>query len=95
MATVFLSSVMAGMEAMRRAAEAACESLGTKAIKAKDFAADPASPRGTRLVGVANADGFLLLFSARYGLRLLSSHSATSEEFSRAGFSAPEKDVLV
>lgn len=95
MATVFLNSAMAGMEAMRRAAEAACKSLGTKVIKAKDFAADPASPRGKWLVGVANADDFLLLFSACYGLMLLSSQSATPEEFSRAGFSAPEKDVLV
>lgn len=93
MATVFLSSVMAGMEAMRRAAEAACESLGIKAIKAEDFVADPASPRGACLRGAANADGFLLL-GARPERWLLSSQSATREEPSRAGSSAPEQEVL-
>lgn len=85
MATVFLSSVMAGMEAMRRAAEAACESLGIKVIKAEDFVADPASPRGACLRGVANADGFLLLLGSRYGSRLPNGLSATHEEFVEAG----------
>lgn len=85
MATVFLSSVMAGMEAMRRAAEAACESLGIKVIKAEDFVADPASPRGACLRGVGNADAVLLLLGSRYGSKLPSGLSPTHEEFNEAG----------
>jgi len=94
MATVFLSAVMAGMEAMRRAAEAACESLGIKVIKAEDFVADPASPRGACLRGVANADGFLLLLGARDGSRL-SSGMSIHEGNPPVGSVVFEQEVLI
>ncbi|HEX5050918.1 MAG TPA: DUF4062 domain-containing protein [Planctomycetota bacterium] len=84
MTSVFLSSVMGGVEAMREAAVAACDSLDIKVTKAEDFQADPASPRGACLRGVGAADGFLLLIGSRYGNSLASGKSATEEEFDEA-----------
>lgn len=84
MTSVFLSSVMSGMEVMRDAAVAACDSLDIKVTKAEDFQSDAASPRGACLRGVGTADGVVLLVGPRYGSTLPSGKSATEEEFDEA-----------
>ncbi|MFN3242963.1 MAG: DUF4062 domain-containing protein [Planctomycetota bacterium] len=81
---MFLSSVMSGMESMREAAVAACDSLDIRVTKAEDFQSDPASPRGACLRGVGSTDGFLLLIGPSYGTPLQSGKSATEEEFDEA-----------
>ena len=84
MTSVFLSSVMSGMEELRAAAVAACESLDISVTKAEDFHADPSTPRGACLRGVGQANGLILLLGERYGSRLPSGKSPTEEEFDEA-----------
>lgn len=59
MTSIFLSSVMSGMEAMRSAEVAACECLDIEVNKAEGFPADPSSPRGACLPGVRQANGLI------------------------------------
>ncbi|MEZ5989858.1 MAG: DUF4062 domain-containing protein [Planctomycetota bacterium] len=84
MTSVFLSSVMSGMEEMRAAAVAACDALDISVTKAEDFSADPSTPRGVCLRGVGQANGLVLLLGERYGSRLPSGKSPTEEEFDEA-----------
>ncbi len=84
MTSVFISSVIGGMESMREAAEAACSALDIEVVRSEDFVASPSSPRAACLSGVAKADGMILLMGERYGSIQLSGMSATEEEFEEA-----------
>jgi Domain of unknown function (DUF4062) len=81
---IFISSVIAGYEAYRAAAQQAVETLGHEVIRAEDFGASSASPRVACLSGVREADLVILLMGRRYGMRQQSGLSATHEEFEEA-----------
>ncbi len=81
---VFISSVIAGLEAHRAAAREGAESLGHSVIVAEDFGASPDSPQKVCLAGVREADAVVLLLGERYGTRQTSGLSPTHEEYHEA-----------
>lgn len=81
---VFISSLIAGMEAERAAAKDAVETLGYQSIMAEAFGAQPTSPQIACMQGVREADVVVLVLGPRYGTRQLSGVSATHEEFLEA-----------
>lgn len=81
---VFISSVIRGFEAERRAARAAVESLRLQPVMAEDFGAQPYSPQVACLEGVRSSDVYVGVFGARYGHVGASGKSATEEEFEEA-----------
>lgn len=81
---VFISSLIAGMEAMREAARDAVTTLRGRPIMAEDFSATPHSPQVTCLTGLRQADLMLLILGERYGAEQPSGLSATHEEYREA-----------
>ncbi|SDG25997.1 protein of unknown function [Limimonas halophila] len=81
---VFISSVMAGMEEHRDAADRAARALGHEVIRAEDFGARPESPQVACLAGVREADAVILIMGARYGALQPSGLSPTHEEYREA-----------
>ena len=77
---VFLSSVIRGFTAERRAAREAVELLRQRPIMAEDFGAQPVSPRRACLEAVRTSDVFVAIFGARYGSVIPSSGISVSEE---------------
>ena len=84
MESVFVSSVIRGLEDVRAAASKAIESLGMRAIMAETHGADPSSPQRAMLQEVAEADCLLLVLGERYGEALPSGTSPTEDEFNEA-----------
>lgn len=82
--TVFISSVIGGLEAVRQAAREAVESMGMRPVMAEMAGARPQSPQHALLGEVADADIYLLLLGARYGEPGASGVSPTEEEFEEA-----------
>jgi hypothetical protein len=82
--TVFISSVIGGLEAVRQAAREAVESLGMRPVMAEMAGARPQSPQAALLGEVADADIYLLLLGARYGEPGASGVSPTEDEFEEA-----------
>jgi hypothetical protein len=82
--TVFISSVIGGLETVRQAARNAVESMGMRPVMAEMTGAWPQSPQQSLLGEVADADVFLLILGARYGEPGASGASPTEEEFEEA-----------
>ena len=89
---IFISSLIAGMEAERAAAKRAIELLRHQAVMAEDFGAKPSSPQVACLAGVRQADVVVLILGERYGAKQASGLSATHEEYRAA---QGERPVLV
>lgn len=87
--TVFVSSLITGMEPLRAAARAGVEALGHRPVMAEDFAARPDSPQVACLEGVRGADAVVLILGARYGAKQASGLSATHEEYREAKGARP------
>jgi hypothetical protein len=81
---VFISSVVAGMEAYRDAAAKAARTLKHEVLRSEDFGASPSTPQRVCLAGVREADVVLLLIGQRYGTPQASGLSPTHEEFREA-----------
>ena len=81
---VFISSLITGMEEIRRAVKEAITVLGHEPIMAEDFGALPSSPQIACLDGVRRAGAVILILGQRYGAKQPSGHSATHEEFREA-----------
>ncbi|MFL6136690.1 MAG: DUF4062 domain-containing protein [Frankiaceae bacterium] len=81
---VFLSSSMAGYEALRDAAASAIRALGYEVVRAEDFGASPSSPQQACLAAVRAADVVVLVLGERYGDVQSSWLSATHEEYREA-----------
>jgi hypothetical protein len=84
METVFVSSVIGGLESVRAAAKEAIESVGMRPVMAETAGARPQSPQAAFLTEVAHADIYLLLLGARYGDPGASGLSPTEDEFEEA-----------
>jgi hypothetical protein len=82
--TVFVSSVMAGFDCVRRAAREAIESVRMQPIMAELGGASAQSAQRALLDEVARADVYLLVLGGRYGTRGESGLSPTEEEFEEA-----------
>jgi hypothetical protein len=82
---VFISSLIANMGPMRRAARDAVEALGYQPVMAEDFGARPSSPQIACLNGLRQADIVVLILGESYGtLQQPSGLSATHEEYREA-----------
>ncbi len=81
---VFISSLIGGMEPLRKAAKEAIESLGYQPIMAEDFGASPDSAQIACLRGVRDADCVILVCGQSYGYPQASGLSATHEEYHEA-----------
>jgi hypothetical protein len=81
---VFISSVIAGFEQFRAAAESAVKSLDLQVIKAEEFTASPTSPQVACLSAVRSSDLVIVLLGQKYGPVQPSGVSATHEEFDEA-----------
>lgn len=86
---VFLSSLIAGYEALRDAAGTGATTLGHAVVRAEDFGASPDSPQSACLAGVRSADAVMLILGARYGHVQASGLSATHEEYREARDTRP------
>jgi hypothetical protein len=82
--SVFISSVINGLEDIRAAASAGVESSGFRAVMAESAGASPASAQRSFLDLVARSDIYLLLLGPRYGERGESGFSPTEDEFQEA-----------
>lgn len=81
---IFVSSLISGFEAERRAVKRAVETLRHQAIMAEDFPASPASPQIACLKGLRQSDAVVLVLGDRYGTVQSSGLSATHEEYRAA-----------
>jgi hypothetical protein len=86
---VFISSLIAGMQNVRRAARDAVTTLRHEAVMAEDFGAQPASPQVACLTGLRQSDLVVLVLGERYGAEQPSGLSATHEEYREAQGSKP------
>jgi hypothetical protein len=84
METVFISSLMVGLEEIRQAAREAVQSVGMLPIMAELSGASSASAQRALLDDVARADIYLLILGERYGNPGASGLSPTDEEFEEA-----------
>lgn len=82
--TVFVSSVIVGMERERIAAGEAAERLGALAQLFERFGGRDDDPEDAYLGGVAASDVYLGLLGPRYGKPLKSGYSATHAEYNEA-----------
>jgi hypothetical protein len=78
---VFVSSLIAGLEPIRRAARDAVETLRHDPIMADDFGAQPNSPQVACLTGLRQSDVMVLILGESYGAEQPSGLSATHEEY--------------
>ncbi len=83
-ATVFVSSRIVGMEALRATAKTAIEAMEYEPLMAEDFPSTPTTPRGACLDAVRKADLVALLVGPSYGEVQQSGKSATEEEVEEA-----------
>jgi Domain of unknown function (DUF4062) len=81
---IFISSLVTGMEQIRRAARAAVLALGHQPIMAEDFGARTSSPQVACLDELRQADAVVLILGQRYGAAQPSGLSATHEEYREA-----------
>jgi hypothetical protein len=81
---IFISSLISGMEPLRRAARNAVTALGHQPIMAEDFGARSSSPQVACLDGIRLADVVVLILCDRYGTVQPSGLSATHEEYREA-----------
>jgi hypothetical protein len=81
---VFISSLISGMEAIRRSARNAVTALGYQPVMAEDFGARANSPQIACLDGLRQADVVVLILGERYGAMQPSGLSATHEEYREA-----------
>src|SRR6185295_20078467 len=81
---VFVSSLISGMEPLRRAARDAISTLGHQPVMAEDFAARVSSPQVACLGDLRQADLVVLILGDRYGDIQASGLSATHEEYREA-----------
>ncbi len=84
-----MSSLIAGYEALRNAAESGATTLGHAVVRAEDFGASPDSPQSACLAGVRSADAVMLILGGRYGHVQASGLSATHEEYREARDTRP------
>lgn len=82
--SVFVSSVVGGLEDVRAAAAVAVRKLGMHPILSENAAAAPEPPRRALLDQVAGADYYLLLLGARYGEPGAGGKSPTEDEYDHA-----------
>lgn len=82
--TVFVSSVIVGMDRERIAAGEAAERLGALAQLFERFGGRDDDPEDAYLGGVAASDVYLGLLGPRYGKPLKSGYSATHAEYNEA-----------
>lgn len=82
--TVFVSSVIVGMEAERGAAGDAAEELGAVAQLFERFGGRDDDPEDAYLGAVAASDIYVGLLGARYGKPLRTGYSATHAEYDEA-----------
>src|SRR5688500_8672162 len=78
---VFVSSLISGMEPLRRAARDAVAALGHQPVMAEDFGARVSSAQVACLDGIRQADVVVLILGDRYGTVQPSGLSATHEEY--------------
>jgi hypothetical protein len=81
---IFISSLISGYEAYRKAVADAAETLGHKIIRAEDFPATAGTPQQACLSAVRQSDLVVLLIGGRYGYVQPSGLSATHEEYREA-----------
>jgi hypothetical protein len=81
---IFISSLITGMEDLRRAAKDAVSVLGHEPVMAEDFGALPSSPQIACLDGVRRSGAVILILGQRYGSKQAAGLSATHEEFREA-----------
>jgi Domain of unknown function (DUF4062) len=86
---IFVSSIIAGMEALRAAAKEAIDLLGHEAIMAEDLGAQPHSPQVACLSGLRQSGAVVLIVGAEYGAKQASGLSATHEEYNEARDNRP------
>lgn len=91
--SVFISSVVGGLEAVRQAAREAIDSVGMRPVMAETAGARPLSPQHALLAEVRAADIYLLILGARYGERGESGLAPTEEEFEEA--KRTDKPIIV
>jgi len=82
--TIFISSIITGLEDFRNAALRACQTLKYQVLRAEDFGANAGTPQQVCLAGVRAADVVVLILGARYGEPQSSGLSPTHEEFREA-----------
>ena len=82
--TVFVSSVMVGMSAERRAAAEAIAAVGAVPVLFEDFGGMDDDPEDAYLGNVAASDIYVGLLGARYGKPLRTGYSATHAEYNEA-----------
>jgi Domain of unknown function (DUF4062) len=82
--TVFISSVMGGMEAERSAVVAAAERVGVPVIRFEDFGGRDDDAESAYLSGVRSSDIYIGVLGERYGRPLPSGYSATHAEYTEA-----------
>lgn len=82
--TVFISSVIVGMEAERRAAAQAASGVGATSQLFERFGGRDDDPEDAYLGSVAASDIYLGLLGRRYGKPLSSGYSATHAEYNEA-----------
>lgn len=82
--SVFISSVIRGIEPIREAAAAAVRAMGMYPIVSEEAAATAASPRRALLDEVDNCDYYVLLLGERYGDSGPDEKSPTEDEYDRA-----------
>ena len=81
---VFVSSLISGLEPIRRAARAAVTALGHQPVMAEDFGAKASSPQVACLDSLRQSDVVVLILGDRYGAVRPSGLSATHEEYHEA-----------
>jgi Domain of unknown function (DUF4062) len=86
---IFISSVEAGYQRYRAAAQWAVEALGHEVIRAEDLPTSAQTPQQGCLAGVRRADVVILLMGQEYGEVQQSGLSATHEEYREARQAKP------
>jgi len=86
---IFISSVEAGYQRYRAAAQQAVEILGHEVIRAEDLPTSAQTPQQGCLAGVRRADVVILLMGQEYGEVQQSGLSATHEEYREARQAKP------
>lgn len=106
--SVFVSGVIGGMEAERRAAAEGIARVGARAVLFEDFGGMDDDAEDAYLANVAASDVYLGVLGARYGRPLKSGYSASHAEYNEAvrrglrisvwvppdGLDGPQRDFL-
>lgn len=106
--SVFISGVIGGMEAERKAAAQGASRVGARAVLFEDFGGMDDDAEDAYLANVAASDVYLGVLGVRYGRPLKSGYSATHAEYNEAvrrglrisvwappaGLDGPQRDFL-